>query len=239
MATTFYSGDCLHWMKRLPDKSIDLVYFNPPFAVTHNDWDTKLNWPEIFKESFRILKPTGNLIIHCSIPFNYTLIREAPLLPHYTIYWNKINITQPLLCNKQPLRCVEEILVWRMKKGQFYPIKIGNEITVVKKANINSKGKYNNPVKIKENYTLVGKYAKHYIEMKKKVKGFSTRPEELIEMIYQFYTKPGDTVLDPTSYHGISGKVAKRLERNWIGIDLNFYPLEIIQTTPPSNKSGK
>jgi site-specific DNA-methyltransferase (adenine-specific)/modification methylase len=207
-------------MKRLPDKSIDLIYFNPPYAITAQWWDEPLDWVQIFKESTRLLKPTGNLVIHCSIPFNYHLIRLAPTAPSYSFYWNKINHTTPLLCNTQPLRCVEEILVWRMKKGVFYPVKTGTEVIIKKKTTVNSK--YVNDCKVIENIKYVGKYATHYIEMKTRVKGFSTRPEELIEKIYKFYTKPGDTVLDPTAYHGISGKVAKRLERNWIGCDLNF-----------------
>lgn len=112
---TFYRGDCLEQMKRLPAKSVDFIYFNPPFATTYQWWDEALPWPAIFEQCFRVLKDVGTLAIHCSVPFNYRLIRAAPRPPNYSWYWDKQATTTPLLAKKQPLRCVEEILVWTQK----------------------------------------------------------------------------------------------------------------------------
>ena len=55
------------------------------------------------------------------------------------------------------------------------------------------------------------------------VDGFSTRPRELIELMIRSYTKEGDTVLDPTCYRGITGKICKEMKRKWIGIDKYFF----------------
>lgn len=44
-------------------------------------------------------------------------------------------------------------------------------------------------------------------------------PEELAERVIRLYTEPGDTVLDPFVGSGTTAAVAKRLGRNWIGID--------------------
>jgi site-specific DNA-methyltransferase (adenine-specific) len=218
-------------MQKLPSQSLDLIYFNPPFATTRCWWDQPLDWVIIFKECIRLLKPTGNLVIHCAIPFNYHLIRVAPKPPSYSFYWNKLAQTTPLLCNTQPLRCVEEILVWKMSgKSNFYPQKIGTELKIVKVKNKNSVGNYTNFVKPQENVTYVGKYRTHLIDMKKKIRGFATRPDEMVELILNYYTKPGDTVLDPTCYLGLSGRITKSLGRNWIGIDKYFYPTELLNT---------
>jgi DNA modification methylase len=49
---TFYRGDCIEQMSKLPAKSIDFIYFNPPFGTTKQPWDSKLDWPKIFKECY-------------------------------------------------------------------------------------------------------------------------------------------------------------------------------------------
>ena len=71
-----YNEDCLETMKRMPDKSIDLVLTDPPYGIgidgqkgsnrkngqqvrkSHEfkGWDTKTPSEEIFKEIFRVSK---------------------------------------------------------------------------------------------------------------------------------------------------------------------------------------
>ena len=75
---TFYRGDAVEIMKGLPSHSIDLLYTNPPFdGATNNSWDRVVNWTAFFQEAWRVLKPTGWIILHASVPFNYTLILHA------------------------------------------------------------------------------------------------------------------------------------------------------------------
>lgn len=226
---TFYRGDCLVQMKKLPSKSIDFIYFNPPFATTYQPWDEALPWKAIFEQAFRLLKKDGTLAIHCSVPFNYTLIREAPRAPNYSWYWNKLNSTTPLLAKKQPLRCVEEILVWTNKKVKYNPQRVGTETRTVK-----SKGRTRyvqmETLKDVEEQQVVGKYQTHYIAMPRTIRGFATRPDEMIELFIKSYTNEGDTILDPTCYLGLSGRIATALNRKWIGIDKYFYPTELLNT---------
>ena len=67
-----YNEDCLETMKRMPDKSVDLVLTDPPYGIGANkmtlgngkrkifrgnsDWDKKPPAQEIFDEIFRISK---------------------------------------------------------------------------------------------------------------------------------------------------------------------------------------
>ena len=224
---TFYKGDCLENMKRLPDKSVNFIYWNPPFGTTYQTWDECLPWEALFKECFRILKPEGTLAIHCSVPFNYTLIRAAPRMPTYSWYWDKLNPTTPLLAKTQPLRQVEEILVWKNKKTTYYPQRVG---TVER--TFTSSGAtdyvYRNTIVPQSPQTVKGYYQRHIIHMKSSVDGFSTRPEELIELMLRSYTKEGDTVLDPTCYKGITGRISKKMNRKWIGIDKYFFATYIL-----------
>lgn len=224
MSATYYQGDNLAIIKsKLEAKSVDLIYFNPPFATTEHDWDEALDWKELFKEFYRVLKDTGAIVIHCSVPFNYTLIRSAPKPPTYSWYWEKENNTNPLLSKYQPLRTVEEILVWTHKKSRYFSQRVGDEEREFTPGGGNGSGYYKsakrlNRVKVK------GKVQTHIIKMKRCRDGFSTRPKELIELILKSYTLEGDVVLDPTCYKGLCGVVAKDLKRKWIGIDKYFLP---------------
>jgi DNA modification methylase len=219
---TFYKGDCLQQMKRLPSESINFIYWNPPFGTTCQPWDEKLPWEKIFAECFRILKNDGMLAIHCSVPFNYTLIKAAPKPPLYSWYWDKQNQTTPLLAKTQPLRQVEEILVWKNRKNTYYPQRVGDEertfISDGKTNYVNRETLTPQPMQ-----TVKGFYQRHLITMKIALDGYSTRPKELIELMIRSYSKEGDVILDPTCYRGITGRICKEMGRRWIGIDKYFF----------------
>jgi site-specific DNA-methyltransferase (adenine-specific) len=217
----FYKGDTLHTLKtQIKDKSIDLIYVNPPFGTTENYWDETQNWPEIFTECFRILSDSGMLVIHCSIPFNYELIRAAPKPPSYSWYWKKDSPTCPLIANHQPLRIVEEILVWKKKKNTYNRQQIGD--TVIDGTYSNTSSYYGlERVKTHKKH-IVGKTRTHFLDMKRNISGFSTRPDEMIDLFIKSYSKPGDTILDMFCYKGVSAKFCS--DRKWIGIDKYFFP---------------
>jgi|694.fasta_scaffold07436_2 DNA modification methylase len=215
----FYKGDVKTILPTLQSKSINLIYFDPPFGTTKNFWDESLDWSFIFKECFRILKDDGMLIIHCSIPFNYELIRAAPKPPSHSWYWLKDSHTNPLLSKIQPLRQVEEILVWKNKKGVYYPQKMGEDLqrsTYMTKSDYFGKDKKNTITYNK------GKFRNHFVQMKRKLDGFSTRPDELVKLMIESYSKDGDTILDLFCYKGISYKC--KGNRRWLGVDKYFFP---------------
>ena len=216
--TTFYMGDNLLLIKHLvKSSSIDLIYMNHPFGTTKNKWDEKLDWEALFEQFFRVLKPNGMLVIHCSVPFNYELIRIKT--PYYSWYWTKEGSTNPFLAKIQPLRDTEEILVWKKGNATYYPQKEGTEVrTGVYGTDKTSY--YTNT--IAKTYKTIGKYITHHLTMKRDIKGFSTRPKEMIELMIKSYTVAGDTILDPSCYKGLSGTVSKELGRLWIGIDKYF-----------------
>lgn len=237
MSATFYKGDNLTLIKRhIPSKSINLIYFNPPYGTTRQKWDEKLDWSKLFEEFFRILKDDGMLVIHASIPFNYTLIRAAPKMPTYTWYWEKENSTCPLISNHQPLRNTEEILVWKNKKTTYYPQRVGDierYATSHKTGDLQTNYYLNSKCNevILERKKVKGYLRTHHISMKREIDEFSTRPRELIELMINSYTKPGDTILDPTCFKGYCGAIAKEMGRNWIGMDKYFLPTKLMCDT--------
>jgi site-specific DNA-methyltransferase (adenine-specific) len=220
--SVFYRGDSLSIIKsQVANKSVNLIYINPPFGTTKNYWDSKQDWVALFKEFFRILKDDGMLVIHCSIPFNYELIRAAPKAPLYSWYWLKERPTCPLIANKQPLRIMEEILVWKNKKTTYYRQQVGDELRT--SSYMTPNGYYGNTVKHRTE--LKGETRTHLLTMKRKIDGFSTRPDEMVKLIIDSYTKKGDTILDLFCYKGVSYTHSK--DRKWIGIDKNFIPTNL------------
>ena len=218
----FYRGDTLQSLRsQIADKSINLIYINPPFGTTRNAWDEKQDWVALFDEFFRVLKDDGMLVIHCSIPFNYQLIRASPKPPAYSWYWIKEGPTCPLLANHQPLRCTEEILVWKKKTNTYYRQQIGTELRVSKTMTPN--GYYGNVEKSKKTI-MVGKTRTHLLDMKRNVDRFSTRPDEMIRLMLDTYSKAGDVVLDCFCNDGRVGLLCK--DRKFIGIDKYHWPVK-------------
>jgi len=218
--SVFYRGDVFDVLKKqIPDKSVHLIYIDPPFGTTRNFWDEKLDWSYLFKEMFRVLKDDGMIVIHCSIPFNYELIRSAPKPPSHSWYWLKDSPTCPLIANVQPLRQVEEILVWKKKKSTYYRQQIGTEER--RSAFMTLNNYYGTNVTQKKTY-IKGKTRTHFLQMKRNISGFATRPDEMVKLMIDSYSKEGDTILDLFCYNGISYK--NKGNRRWIGIDKYFYP---------------
>lgn len=55
-------------------------------------------------------------------------------------------------------------------------------------------------------------------------------PEELVALMLQTYTDPGDVVLDPFLGSGTTLKVARGMERSGVGIEVNDQTYELIRT---------
>ena len=223
--SVFYQGDIKTHLPRIPSESVHLIYIDPPFGTTRQPWDEKLDWEWIFAQFFRVLRKDGTLVIHCSVPFSYELIRAAPKPPLYSWYWNKKQTTCPLIANVQPLRCVEEILVWKREKTTYYRQQEGTEPR--KSKWMTKTAYYGQNVQEKET-VLLGKTRTHLIEMLRSHDGFSTRPKEIVKLIIDSYTKPGDTILDCFCYKGLSSTQAR--DRRWIGIDKYFFPTLFVES---------
>lgn len=56
------------------------------------------------------------------------------------------------------------------------------------------------------------------------------KPESLIQHFVELLSDPDDWVLDPFMGSGTTGVVAKRTERNFIGIELNQNYFEIAES---------
>ena len=111
-------------IKTLEDDSIDFIYTDPPFSITEAKWDTPLKWDELFKEMWRVLKPTGIIVLYASMPFTYELLKYETPKYHYS--WCKNNKTGFFQAKYQPLRQMEEIFIYYKKRGTYNPQMVGD-----------------------------------------------------------------------------------------------------------------
>lgn len=117
------------------------------------------------------------------------------------IIWEKPN-SMPEAVKDRPTRCHEYVFLMSKEPHYFYNFEESKEDAI-------EGGK--------RNRRSVWKISQ------KPYKGahFAVFPEELVRVCMISSSREGDTVLDPFMGSGTTGAVAKRLKRNFIGIDLN------------------
>jgi len=228
MTSKYIKGDIHNEILNIKDNTIDLIYTSPPYATTHNKWDKPLKWDMLFTEMWRVLKPNGIIILHCSMPFTYELLKYET--PKYHYIWKKNNSTNFLQCKLQPLRITEEIMVYYKKQGTYNPQMIGDKKYYKRKTKV-SKDYYGERNNIKygdksyhnENDFHIGKYPTTFLEYPIRRKSYITRNDDLVNFIIKTYSNENDLILDMTCCNYIVGNLVNKLNRNYIGIDIDGF----------------
>lgn len=127
---TLYQGNCLEEMKKIPDKSVDLVLCDLPYGSTACKWDCCIDLKQLWKEYKRILKDKGVIALfgdgglftaNMMSTFNKTWFK-------YNWVWQKTNVTGFLNAKKQPLRDYETISIFSHPgQNNYYPIMVKGE----------------------------------------------------------------------------------------------------------------
>ena len=69
-----YNEDCLERLKKILDKSIDLIFNDLPYGQTACKWDSLIDLDELWKQYKRIRKDTTPIFFTCSTKFGHSLI---------------------------------------------------------------------------------------------------------------------------------------------------------------------
>lgn len=240
-----YKGDCIKIMKKeIKNNTIDLVYADPPYNLSgksltlinnktggpfykmNENWDTweydeyvnfTDNW---LKEVRRILKSGGSLYISCSyhnIGEILYIAKKLGFKANNIITWFKTNAMPNI--TKRTFTHATEYVCWFVKGNKW-------------KFNYN-KLKELNPKKTKNGKSKQMRDFIDFIEMPilqgmERIKGPNGRaihptqkPEKLLEIIITASSDENDIILDPFFGTGTTGIIAKRLNRKWIGIEIN------------------
>lgn len=217
MSITLVNQDNLEYIKSVETNSINFIYFDPPFGITEADYDKSLDWENLWIEMWRVLKVCGVIAIHSSQPFTTDLINTQRKHFKYCWYWDKQAKTGHLFSKKQPLRTMEEICIF-YKQNKYNPQTIKKEKVISVK---NTTGLYYHRTQDKT-YEVTHTYPSHLLTYKRRrhKNSYSTRPNELCEYLIKTYTNEEDIVLDLTMSDGQGGKACKKLNRNYIGVDI-------------------
>lgn len=232
-------GDCIKKMQNMKEESIDLIFADPPYNLSGSNNLTvrsgkpvtcyKGKWDEIdnlhqfnlhwIKECKRLLKSTGTLWISGTLhnhPSIGMALKELGWWIINDIVWYKPNAT-PLLSRNRFVPSTELIWVASKTKKYYFDYALAKNL--------------NNGKQMRNLWTIP---AKRHITPHP-----AEKPEELIERIIRIGSKNGDIILDPFFGSGTTAVVAKKLGRNFIGIEINSKYMQYATKRLKDNKRSK
>ena len=216
-------GDCLEHLKSLDDQSVDFIFCDLPYGQTACKWDIIIPWEPFWEQIMRVKKLHTPIFFTTTTKFGVQLINNAPKkCPfRYDIVWVKSMAGGFLSAKKMPMRKHEMVYAF-YEKLPFYDLS-------------SHKHKFENQEPFESKCeTAYGKATHHshrdkvydpplpasMLEIKSTRGKHSTqKPVALMEWLLKYYSKEGDTVLDPTMGSGSTGVACKNMNRNFIGIE--------------------
>ncbi len=224
-------GDCLEVMKNIPNNSVDITFADPPFNLNkkykgykdNKKFHTYLDWcRQWIYEMVRITKPTGSIFVH-NIPKWLThyacFLNEIAYFKHW-IAWDAP--TAPMGKSLQPSHYGILFFVKDPKKSKFYEVRYPHKRCrkcgyLLKNYGGKKYGLHPFGPLVSDVWTDI-----HRIKHNKYRDEHPCQlPLHLLERIILMSTDENDIVLDPFVGTGTTVIAAKRLERRFIGIDID------------------
>lgn len=239
-----YCMDCIEFMEQLPEGSVDLIYADPPFYGRkhfgeNRDKQEYLEWSRKWvQESYRLLKKTGNVYLHCDTIFSHylkVLLDEifGEVNFHNEIVWYYNSGPR----KKSDFGCRHDV-IFRYSKADIYKFN-ADEVREAYSPDINipaSKARYYNPLgKVMDDVWRIPIIAQND---KQERLGYPTqKPEVLLERIIRASSDKGDLILDPFVGSGTAIVMAKRLGRNFLGCDISQEAIDIVNMRLKNEKN--
>ena len=216
-----YNEDCLVGMKKIPDKSVDMILCDLPYGTTRNKWDTIIPLDELWKQYERVIKDNGAIVLNAQTPFDKVLGVSNLKMLKYEWIWDKVLPTGHLNAKKMPMKKTENILVFYKKlptynaQGLIYNPRM-------KKRSSKSVGSSNYGKHSDSNFSEYSGYPTNLLKFKRESGLHPTqKPVALFEYLIKTYTNEGETVLDNCMGSGTTAIAAINTNRNYIGFELD------------------
>ena len=234
MINQIFNEDCLEWMKRIPDGSIDCVITDPPYGTTACKWDTVIPFEPMWEQLKRIIKPNGAIVLFGTEPFS-SLLRISNIKEYrYDIIWEKSRFTNFLFVKKQFGKIHENISIFYRKQPTYNPqMESGDPYFR------NATGKPKTKDLMDKPATDNGKINESGERYPKSIQRFpfhnvgndhpTQKPVPLIEYLIKTYTNEGETVLDNCMGSGTTAIACINTNRNYIGFELDKWYYDIAQ----------
>lgn len=217
-------------MADIADHSIDAVITDPPYGTTHCKWDIALDLEQYWQHLERIIKPDGVMVIFAVQPFSSMLIQSRPGLFRNIWYWQKERGTNFFRAGREPMRVIEEILVFGSTRHQYHPQLVPldkpyRHTLPVKHSAITGKGEIPRSQTHGQREYRIYTHAQptNLLTYPRDCKRIiaTQKPVALMQYLIRTYTRPGDLVLDPTMGSGTTGIACANTGRRFHGIERN------------------
>jgi modification methylase len=228
------NGDCLEELRRLPDRSVDLVFADPPYNLqlggdllrpdnskvdaVDDHWDQFESFAAYdaftrawMAECRRVLKDDGAIWV---IGSYHNIFRVGVALQDLgfwilnDVVWRKSNPMPNFKGTR--FTNAHETLIWATKSrgGRRYTF------------NYDAMKMANDDLQMRSDWSLPLCTGDERLKDASGAKAHPTqKPEALLHRVILASTKPGDLILDPFFGTGTTGAVARRLGRKFIGIE--------------------
>lgn len=220
MLNKITQGDAIEEMRKLPDKSIDMILCDLPYGTTACKWDTIIPFDLLWAEYERVIKDDGAIVLSASQPFTSALVMSNVKLFRYEAIWEKEQATNFMFLKKQIGKIHENVLVFYKKQPTYNPQmvktnKASHSGNINKVASHNLKGGSPKRVGAKDRYpTSVLKYNRDRNGIHP-----TQKPVALFEYLIKTYTNEGDVILDNCIGSGTTAVAAINTGRQFIGIE--------------------
>lgn len=221
MINEILNENCLEGMKKIKDKSIDMILCDLPYNTTDCKWDILIPFGPLWEQYERIIKDNGAIVLTASQPFTSALVMSNPKIFKYEWIWEKTMGTNPGLLKIMPFKKHENILVFYKNKPVYNPqLEEGKPYTdkrTTKRVKMAVQGEgttqrkpiINKGVRFPKSVQLFANSNNGSIHPTQK-------PVSLFEFLIKTYTNEGETVLDNCAGSGTTAIACMNTNRNYI-----------------------
>jgi len=231
---TIIKGDCVAALEALPDQSVDAIFADPPYNLqlggalhrpdqslvdaVDDEWDQFASFEvyDAFTRAWllacrRVLKPNGTIWVSGSY---HNIFRVGAMLQDLNfwllndIVWRKTN-PMPNFKGRR-FQNAHETMIWASRDAKAKSYTFNYDALKASNDDVQMRSDWLFPI-CSGGERLKGEDGKKVHPTQK--------PEALLARVIMASTKPGDVILDPFFGTGTTGAVAKRLGRNFVGIE--------------------
>lgn len=207
-----------------------MILADLPYGTTRrNKWDVIIPFAPLWDQYMRIIKDHGVIALFGDEPFASELRLSNKKYYRYDWIWIKSNSTGFLNAKKMPLKNTETISIFYKHLPMYNPQMTKGKPYV--KRRHKSKPTTTNYSKFRylESINSGTRYPLKTIRFSSPIRTVhpTQKPVDLLQYLIKTYTDEGMTVLDNCMGSGSTGVAAKKLSRNFIGMELNKKYFEI------------
>lgn len=232
-----FCQDVFEVLPKLPDQSVDLMFADPPYNLTKSFNDRKFKKISIDKYSewldswlslvSRILKPAASIYICGDWRSSAAIHRlgEKYFIPQNRITWER---EKGRGAKSNWKNCSEDIWFFTVSENYYFNV----DAVMLKRQVIapytdrngdpkdwteteNGRFRITHPSNVWTDLTVP------YWSMPENTDHPTQKPEKLLAKMILASSKPGDLVFDPFNGSGTTTVVAKKLERHYLGVEID------------------